>query len=701
MKDNDMRSLRRQLVISTVAILFLLSAIVFSGSLLFSDIVRQQNVAHYQLALDFARDATEQVNADIKSLFDQMLFSPQFDKLMNYASVDHTDLLVGLKQLGYCRNSNAYVDSIYLYNAQNDTFYITSDYSTQSVQPIDDLFDQGAAEIVRDIHVYSNLTPIERTTVFAFPFYKETDYVTFVRFNSLSKGKTNVYMINVEASKLMSIAETMKKNKLDRMFFAFGGEVILQRDPGDDLLKAARMVHGTKESSGYIEFDGKIAVFDKSLPFNWTLIYLYNESGGDIIANETGLKRVAVLIALVIALFAVFILILRYWIGVIKKKNNETKLLNEEKKQMKQLALRHSIVNAMANDDVSLLPDQTARVCRLIMLVPREHKGQTLERAFVASTYIPCLETDQVIFDAEDNEGRIFLCTSQQNVFDLALAELSEREGSVFIVLSDEFTYPYELSETYRWCVACAEYKTICTKRIFTSEDLAAREAHAPVQQNDYANYINAIQSLDEENASGRLLDLIMTLGAGSIHAYRMGIMTIMIQSSNALSQLRVLLPASEEAIDSSTLIDAEPGDAYTRINDWLVQAMRDCIDSRNSKYDKLAEEIEAYIDENCGDVGFTAETIADRFGFSTQYLSRVFKKQTGEGLSECITAARIRKAKALLSMTDDPIANIAAQCGFLEAQYFHRVFKSKTGMTPGTYRQETRSKAHEGGNNG
>ncbi|MBQ4360256.1 MAG: helix-turn-helix transcriptional regulator, partial [Proteobacteria bacterium] len=227
-----------------------------------------------------------------------------------------------------------------------------------------------------------------------------------------------------------------------------------------------------------------------------------------------------------------------------------------------------------------------------------------------------------------------------------------------------------------------------------------AREAHAPVQQNDYANYINAIQSLDEKNASSRLLDLIMTLGAGSIHAYRMGIMTIMIQSSNALSQLR-LLSASEEAIDSSTLIDAEPGDAYTRINDWLIQAMRDCIDSRNSKYDKLAEEIEAYIDQNCGDVGFTAETIADRFGFSAQYLSRVFKKQTGEGLSECITAARIRKAKALLSMTDDPIANIAAQCGFLEAQYFHRVFKSKTGMTPGTYRQETRSKAHEGGNNG
>ena len=40
------------------------------------------------------------------------------------------------------------------------------------------------------------------------------------------------------------------------------------------------------------------------------------------------------------------------------------------------------------------------------------------------------------------------------------------------------------------------------------------------IQQNDYANYLNAIQSLDEENASSRLLDLIITLGAGSIHAY-------------------------------------------------------------------------------------------------------------------------------------------------------------------------------------
>ena len=94
--DREIRRLHRQLLLSSVAILLVLSVIALTGSFLISDIVRRQNIRYYQLALDFTNDAVEQIYIDVKNLFDQMLFSPQFDKLMNYKNVDYTDLLIGL-----------------------------------------------------------------------------------------------------------------------------------------------------------------------------------------------------------------------------------------------------------------------------------------------------------------------------------------------------------------------------------------------------------------------------------------------------------------------------------------------------------------------------------------------------------------------------------------------------------------------------
>ena len=54
----------------------------------------------------------------------------------------------------------------------------------------------------------------------------------------------------------------------------------------------------------------------------------------------------------------------------------------------------------------------------------------------------------------------------------------------------------------------------------------------------------------------------------------------------------------------------------------------------------------------------------------------------------EYLTEVRIRKARHLLSHTDNTLEQIAADTGFQDKFYFTKVFKRQTGITPGKYRK-------------
>lgn len=82
-----------------------------------------------------------------------------------------------------------------------------------------------------------------------------------------------------------------------------------------------------------------------------------------------------------------------------------------------------------------------------------------------------------------------------------------------------------------------------------------------------------------------------------------------------------------------------------------------------------------------------TLEDIASHVYLSTSHLSGIFRKKTGQTISECINYVRIEKSKLLLKQRDVSITDVAASCGFESQSYFTRVFKNQTGVSPGKYR--------------
>ena len=73
------------------------------------------------------------------------------------------------------------------------------------------------------------------------------------------------------------------------------------------------------------------------------------------------------------------------------------------------------------------------------------------------------------------------------------------------------------------------------------------------------------------------------------------------------------------------------------------------------------------------------------------QYLSSIFKQELKIGYSDYVNLLRVNKAGQLLDDTDMGYPEIAEACGFSDAAYFSRVFKQRTGVTPGQWRRGER----------
>lgn len=82
---------------------------------------------------------------------------------------------------------------------------------------------------------------------------------------------------------------------------------------------------------------------------------------------------------------------------------------------------------------------------------------------------------------------------------------------------------------------------------------------------------------------------------------------------------------------------------------------------------------------------------IANYVNYNESHVSRLFKRITGENLTEYITACRIARARQLLEQTDDTVQVISRKAGFHTSQYFSSAFRKSVGMSPNEYRAQGR----------
>lgn len=80
---------------------------------------------------------------------------------------------------------------------------------------------------------------------------------------------------------------------------------------------------------------------------------------------------------------------------------------------------------------------------------------------------------------------------------------------------------------------------------------------------------------------------------------------------------------------------------------------------------------------------------IAKAISINPSHLSYSFKKETGMTLTQYVTERRIKKAKELLKNRSLQIQAVAQECGYYDVNYFSKVFKKETALTPTQFRDK------------
>lgn len=105
------------------------------------------------------------------------------------------------------------------------------------------------------------------------------------------------------------------------------------------------------------------------------------------------------------------------------------------------------------------------------------------------------------------------------------------------------------------------------------------------------------------------------------------------------------------------------------------------------SDFQSTVEQVKTYIRENL-DRELSRNEIAEKVFLNPEYLSRLFRKETGQSLIEFITSERIDAAIGYLVRTNMPVSIIASKVGHSNFSHFSKIFKKVTGLTPNEYRQ-------------
>lgn len=89
-------------------------------------------------------------------------------------------------------------------------------------------------------------------------------------------------------------------------------------------------------------------------------------------------------------------------------------------------------------------------------------------------------------------------------------------------------------------------------------------------------------------------------------------------------------------------------------------------------------------------------DDLSEISGYNKYYLCRIFKKHFQMSPRDYIIQLRILRARELLRDTEMPVQKIGDIVGIRDTNYFYRLYKAKTGVSPALYRKNIREADHE-----
>lgn len=297
------------------------------------------------------------------------------------------------------------------------------------------------------------------------------------------------------------------------------------------------------------------------------------------------------------------------------------------------------------------------------------------------------------------------------------LHELLQRHsagGLYFPLRKEAFAFllkPGSAGEAYRTAVQEALQRFIGLKTSWLDQGVVGRFDDLAKQYEEYSGYgdggagdlstVDGFARLKDEllsllvtgNVSGAevtLEDYVEQAALLGLQACKTRIYTLVtVFSSILLTEFKhVKAAAAGEELNPARILEFQ---SAKELVSWANNKCTEFLDIFDDWLDKQQDNavlqakqyIEAHYQRDC-----SLQTIAAHVHVTPNYLSNLFKKETGIGLSNYVAQLRIEEAKLLLQHSRLRMTEIAEQVGFDNSSYLTFVFKKMTGESPSQFRK-------------
>ena len=329
--------------------------------------------------------------------------------------------------------------------------------------------------------------------------------------------------------------------------------------------------------------------------------------------------------------------------------------------------------------------------------------GETESEEYFYKTLTIAVRNRSELFYSEYRDGQAMFVFAVQDI-DQFLEKLrttcaSRMNGSFSAIVTDTLTTPEELAAVRAGARKQLKYDMFFGR---SGSDYRMNAASVPPKQSVRAadewkeDLERALLSRDSNQVEGVLDVFLQQLqdqrGQMTEHEANAAIDRIQGQILEILDrQCHVSREALEELRFSLLLTHHMHSlEHIVRFISGQVADILEAADQTRINTPEVLKPVLQYIHENFTEA-LTLEGVAKKFHLNASYLSRIFRKSTGQNYMAYVTNLRIDHAKQLLANTDLVISEVALRCSFVNEPTFYTTFKRCTGISPGEFRKRNK----------
>lgn len=655
----------------------------------------------------------------------ELFFEPSIQKLMYQKELSNFEVVSGIRRLDAVMSTNIHTHSIYVYNAEKQHMYATSNIDSNTLERFNDKeilkFLSGSADTIR-------LSPIPRYALGEVPVY------SFI-FYDIQRTEPHIrgaLVINITLEWLREVFKDEDPTHSQVVFVDSKGTIAYHTNTSLFLNNIAdtqmfdKMMQN-EDNTGYFLLESEekkdYVFYSKSqqTPLYLLRIYPYNT----IMRSIVTLRRstlILVLLCIFIALALAALMSRRLYkpirqivhrLDTAQKGDREQNDLHYLSTSIERLVSEAESFEETTHSYRTLLQTDVLREVLLGKIGdPTLVQDQFREYKFPFEPDVPYqiiglhpFSHTSLAHLGSDLMGVQFdrsLLLVTQNCLSPQIKELVEKAmaiGCHLVVVSRYIDHPYQLSRRAIRILEELRFSFIYSAgTVLEERELRRSLTSGPYPTELERDVVHHLQRGQSDEAYALYQGFFTQVSQHSFNHFRFAMKRFYITLQLLVKELQdtgsCFLSYKEGSIETfedslETVQERATLDTFFRV--WFDRFQQEIQHYKDQKNQVIAMQIKQLVDNEYDNQNICLQYVADAIELSPTYVSKIFKASEGISFGEYCLRVRMQKATELLSETETPIREIANAVGFSNENYFYTVFRKQIGLTPNEFRRQGR----------